>query len=91
MPVAHHDGNYFADEKTLKSLQNNNQIAFRYCDAMGKVSEESNPNGSMLNIAGICNEKRNVLGMMPHPERHAEALLGGVDGVEMFESILRAA
>jgi phosphoribosylformylglycinamidine synthase subunit PurQ / glutaminase len=87
VPVAHHDGNYFADHATLKSLQDNDQIVFRYCDAKGDVTADSNPNGSQLNIAGIVNDKRNVLGMMPHPERHAEALLGGTDGVAMFEGL----
>jgi phosphoribosylformylglycinamidine synthase I len=91
VPIAHHDGNYFADHRTLRNLQDNEQIVFRYCDASGETTPESNPNGSLLNIAGICNEKRNVLGMMPHPERHAESLLGGVDGLGMFESILRTA
>ncbi len=81
VPVAHHDGNYFADAATLKSLQDNDQIVFTYQD---------NPNGSQLNIAGICNAKRNVLGMMPHPERHAESLIGGVDGVALFKSLLAA-
>lgn len=90
VPVAHHDGNYFADHRTLRELQDNNQIVFRYCDSSGQLTEESNPNGSLLNIAGICNKKGNVLGMMPHPERHAEVMLGGVDGVKLFES-LRAA
>ena len=90
VPVAHHDGNYFADGATLKSLQDNEQIIFRYCDADGVVTPESNPNGSQLNIAGICNKNRNVLGMMPHPERHAEGLLGGVDGSGLFESLLAA-
>jgi len=78
VPVAHHDGNYFAGADTLKSLQDNDQIVFTYLD---------NPNGSQLNIAGICNEKRNVLGMMPHPERHAEGLLGGIDGKTVFDSL----
>ena len=91
VPVAHHDGNYFADHDTLKKLQDNDQIAFRYCDASGEPTADSNPNGSLLNIAGIVNEKRNVLGMMPHPERHSESLLGGVDGRGMFESLLMAA
>lgn len=81
VPIAHHDGNYFADDATLKSLQDNQQIAFTYAD---------NPNGSRANIAGILNAKKNVLGMMPHPERHAESLLGGVDGRLMFESLLAA-
>lgn len=81
IPIAHHDGNYFADEATLKSLQDNAQIAFTYVD---------NPNGSQHNIAGILNAKKNVLGMMPHPERHAETLLGGIDGKGVFESLLAA-
>jgi phosphoribosylformylglycinamidine synthase I len=79
VPIAHHDGNYFADDATLKSLEDNNQIVFRYADA--------SPNGSRLNIAGICNRQKNVLGMMPHPERHAETLLGGIDGRAMFEAL----
>ena len=87
VPIAHHDGNYFADSDTLKSLEDNNQIAFRYCDAAGNITQESNPNGSQLNIAGICNKAGNVLGMMPHPERHAEAMLGGTDGVAMFKGL----
>lgn len=91
VPVAHHDGNYFADEATLKQLQDNQQIAFRYCDASGTITTKSNPNGSALNIAGIFNTKKNVLGMMPHPERHAESLLGGVDGVAMFKALSSAA
>lgn len=81
VPVAHHDGNYFADADTLKSIQDNNQIAFTYLD---------NPNGSQLNIAGIVNKKGNVLGMMPHPERHAEGLLGGIDGKAMFDALKAA-
>jgi phosphoribosylformylglycinamidine synthase subunit PurQ / glutaminase len=87
VPVAHHDGNYYADEATLKSLEDNNQIAFRYCSHDGAITEESNPNGSQMNIAGICNKKGNVLGMMPHPERHAEAMLGGIDGLAMFKGL----
>lgn len=87
VPVAHHDGNYFADEATLKSLEAGGQIAFRYCDAKGAVTQDANPNGSQLNIAGILSAKKNVLGMMPHPERHAEALLGGTDGKAMFEGL----
>lgn len=87
IPVAHHDGNYFADKDTLKRLEGEGQIAFRYVDASGKVTAEANPNGSQLNIAGIVNTKGNVLGMMPHPERHAESLLGGLDGLAMFEGL----
>ncbi len=87
VPVAHHDGNYFADSDTLKKLQDNGQIAFQYCDANGNITADANPNGSQLNIAGICNEKGNVLGMMPHPERHAEKLVGGTDGAGMFTGL----
>jgi phosphoribosylformylglycinamidine synthase subunit PurQ / glutaminase len=90
VPVAHHDGNYYADHDTLKAMQDNDQIAFRYCDANGDTTPESNPNGSLLNIAGVLSAQKNVLGMMPHPERHAEALLGGVDGAGMFQSLLAA-
>ena len=90
VPIAHHDGNYFADAATLKKLQDNEQIIFRYSSASGEIDEASNPNGSALNIAGICNAKRNVLGMMPHPERCAEALLSGVDGAGMFASLVAA-
>jgi len=91
VPIAHHDGNYFADGNTLKSLEDNEQIAFRYCDAQGKPSEEANPNGSAGNIAGIYNKEKNVLGMMPHPERHSENATGGIDGRALFESLLAAA
>lgn len=90
IPVAHHDGNYFADHATLRDLQDHDQIVFRYCDAKGDTTTDANPNGSLLNIAGICNKERNVLGMMPHPERHAESLLGGIDGKAVFESLLAA-
>ena len=90
VPIAHHDGNYFADAKTLKGIEDNDQIAFRYCDENGKLTAESNPNGSLKNIAGVFNKKKNVLGMMPHPERHAEALTGGTDGRALFESLLKA-
>lgn len=87
VPIAHHDGNYFADEKTLKLLEDNNQIAFRYCEADGDITDSANPNGSQRNIAGICNKQGNVLGMMPHPERHAELLLGGADGATLFKGL----
>lgn len=90
IPIAHADGNYFADDETLKRIQDNGQIVFRYCDAGGNITDDANPNGSLLNIAGICNEKRNVLGMMPHPERCAEDILGNTDGKRVFESILKA-
>lgn len=87
VPVAHHDGNYFADDETLKRLEGEEQIAFRYVDEKGETTAEANPNGSQLNIAGICNAKGNVLGMMPHPERHCEAILGGLDGAAMFKGL----
>src|SRR2546421_405208 len=87
---AHGDGNYFADDATLDELERNRQVVFRYCDAEGRVTREANPNGSARNIAGICNLARNVLGMMPHPERCAEALLGNTDGLGVFRSIAAA-
>ncbi len=88
IPIAHGEGRYFANETTLKSLEDNDQILFRYCDEKGKVSDESNPNGSLLNIAGICNKNKNIFGMMPHPERSADSILGNTDGKALFESIL---
>ncbi|MBN8542637.1 MAG: phosphoribosylformylglycinamidine synthase subunit PurQ [Alphaproteobacteria bacterium] len=88
-PVAHAEGNYFADADTLKRLNDNGQVALRYVDAAGKPSDEGNPNGAVENIAGITNEKKNVLGLMPHPERHADPELGGSDGRILFESVLK--
>ena len=88
IPVAHGEGNYFTDQKNLKELQDNDQIVFRYCDEDGNATEEANFNGSIDNIAGICNTKRNVLGMMPHPERAVEEMLGSTDGKAIFESVL---
>ena len=88
IPIAHGEGNYFADETTLKSLNENDQILFRYCDVNGSITSESNPNGSLENIAGITNQQRNVFGMMPHPERAADNDLGNTDGKGIFESIL---
>jgi len=90
-PVAHHDGNYFADDETLKRLEGEGRVMFRYCDAKGDVrdDEEANPNGSLRSIAGIANEKKNVLGLMPHPERHAEPLTGGTDGIAMFAGLMQ--
>jgi len=90
VPVAHGEGNYFADDATLKELEDNAQVAFRYVTRDGTVSDEGNPNGSRNNIAGIFNRRRNVLGMMPHPERLAEATLGGIDGRRLFESLVDA-
>lgn len=90
IPVAHHDGNYFADPTTLDRLEAEERIAFRYCDDRGATSEAANPNGSQRNIAGIFNETRTVLGMMPHPERLADPRLGGTDGKPMFDSLVEA-
>ena len=88
IPISHGEGNYYADPETLERLENNDQVLFRYCDQKGYVSPESNPNGSVSNIAGIVNETGNVLGMMPHPERCCDELIGGVDGKFIFESII---
>ena len=88
MPIAHAEGNYYVDKETLMRLQKNNQIVFRYAGDDGNISDKVNPNGSVNNIAGICNEKGNVLGMMPHPERCGENVLGGTDGYILFESLV---
>jgi phosphoribosylformylglycinamidine synthase I len=88
VPIAHNEGNYFADDETVASLEKNGQIVFRYCTADGNVTAEANPNGSLGNIAGITNEGGNVLGMMPHPERCAEAILGHEDGGLIFRSLV---
>jgi phosphoribosylformylglycinamidine synthase I len=88
IPIAHAEGRYYADAATLQSLKENDQILFRYCDEFGKVNDASNPNGSLENIAGICNKNRNVFGMMPHPERASEAILGNEDGRGLFESLI---
>ena len=88
IPIAHGEGNYFADEATLFELNKNHQVLVRYADEKGNVTPESNPNGSLENIAGICNLKRNVFGLMPHPERASEAELGSTDGKKIFESII---
>ncbi len=90
VPIAHGEGCYFADEGTLEALQRNDQILWRYASAGGEVRDGANPNGSLQNIAGICNEKRNVAGLMPHPERASEAILGGADGRQIFESMIQA-
>jgi phosphoribosylformylglycinamidine synthase subunit PurQ / glutaminase len=89
MPVAHGEGSYFAEPATLATLQSKKQVVFRYVDESGKSTRESNPNGSMLNIAGICNEARNVVGMMPHPDRAWDRRLGSEDGKLLFESLVR--
>jgi len=88
IPIAHGEGKYFTDEKTMKSLIQNDQILFKYCDENGNATEQANPNGSLLNIAGICNVDRNVFGMMPHPERSADQELNNQDGLTLFKSIL---
>jgi phosphoribosylformylglycinamidine synthase len=90
LPIAHGEGCYYADAATLAELETNRQIVFRYSSAAGAVDDGSNPNGSVGNIAGICNQAGNVLGLMPHPERAADALLGGVDGLPLFESLVRS-
>ncbi len=87
IPIAHHDGNYICDAKTMAELEANGRIVLRYCDENGDVTPASNPNGSMGNIAGICNAEGNVFGLMPHPERCAETLLGNTDGRRFFESL----
>ena len=89
-PIAHGEGNYFADQDTLDALEGNGQVAFRYCDDAGAVTDAANPNGSARNIAGIFNPARNVLGLMPHPERASDPLLGGTDGCLMFDSLIEA-
>jgi phosphoribosylformylglycinamidine synthase I len=90
IPIAHGEGCYFADEATLAKVKANNQILWQYCDADGNLTDKSNPNGSLLSIAGICNERRNVAGLMPHPERACEDILGSADGRLIFESIFAA-
>ena len=85
IPIAHGEGRYFADDATLKHLENNKQILFRYCDEKGNVGGLGNPNGSTHDIAGICNDQRNVVGMMPHPERATSSALSNIDGKEVFE------
>ena len=90
IPIAHGEGNYFARPDVIKFIEDQDQVLFRYCDEFGNVTPESNPNGSMNNIAGVCNAERNVFGMMPHPERAADPILGNQDGVAIFESILKS-
>jgi phosphoribosylformylglycinamidine synthase len=88
IPIAHGDGNYFAPEDTINELSDNDQIIFQYCDTFGNINSEYNPNGSILNIAGICNKQRNILGMMPHPERASDKELGYTDGYKFFDSLI---
>jgi phosphoribosylformylglycinamidine synthase len=88
IPIAHGEGNYFTDEKTLDELERNNQIIFRYSERDGSVTDSVNPNGSVLNIAGIINKRGNILGMMPHPERSSDSVLGKTDGSLIFKSLV---
>lgn len=90
IPVGHMEGNYYCDPATLEQLKRQNRIVFRYCTLTGEVTPQANPNGSLENIAGICNESGNVLGMMPHPDRCSEALLGSSDGAKIFSSMAAA-
>lgn len=91
IPVAHGEGRYYADEKTLNELEANGQVIFYYCDEEGQITEKANPNGATRNIAGICNANRNVFGMMPHPERACSAALGNTDGRAIIKSLLMTA
>jgi phosphoribosylformylglycinamidine synthase len=90
LPIAHGEGNYFADAATVATLESSGRVIFRYCDASGQTTDEANPNGSLNGIAGICNEARNVVGLMPHPERACESPLGSRDGLILFESVVSA-
>ena len=90
IPVAHHDGNYFADQDTLARMKDRGQIAFRYCADDGALAADANPNGSLDNIAGVYNEAKTVLGLMPHPERLSDPALGGNDGRPMFDGLVEA-
>jgi len=90
IPIAHGDGNYFCDKTTLEELERNKQIVFRYTTPEGREDAAANPNGSLANIAGICNRERNVLGLMPHPERAVEAALGSTDGLVIFRSLIES-
>jgi phosphoribosylformylglycinamidine synthase subunit PurQ / glutaminase len=90
LPIAHGEGNYYADEATLAELEANNQVLFRYCTRSGGTTSEGNPNGSLNNIAGICNRRGNVMGMMPHPERAADGMLGNTEGLSLFKGLLES-
>ena len=91
IPIAHGEGNYFADADVLKQLNDDDQVLFRYCDEAGNITTDANPNGSLDNIAGVCNSSRNVFGFMPHPERAADPILGNEDGLAIFESVISIA
>ena len=90
IPIGHMEGNYFCDDATLADLRRDHRIVFQYCNSFGEITADANPNGSLDNIAGICSPGRNVLGMMPHPERASESVLGGADGFKIFESLIGA-
>jgi phosphoribosylformylglycinamidine synthase len=90
MPIAHGEGNYYADPETLARIEANGQVLLRYCDPAGRVTDAANPNGSLANIAGLCSDRGNVMGLMPHPERAAEAILGSADGLLLFRSVVHS-
>lgn len=90
VPIAHGEGSYYADPETLRAIEDQRQVLFRYCSAAGQMDATSNPNGSLNHIAGICNRQGNVLGMMPHPERAADPMVGGTDGMRLFQGLLQA-
>jgi len=90
LPIAHGEGNYYADPETIEQLEATGRIVLRYCDSLGQVTDEANPNGSLHSIAGLCSENRNIVGLMPHPERACEPWLGSKDGLVMFESVIGA-
>lgn len=90
IPIAHGEGNYYADPDVLQKLEASGRVVFRYCDAQGRITDAGNPNGSANNVAGICSESRNVVGLMPHPERACEPVLGSSDGLVVFESVVSA-
>jgi phosphoribosylformylglycinamidine synthase len=90
LPIAHGEGNYFAEPEVIARLEKNRQVVFRYCTADGAVTDQANPNGSAASIAGLCNDTRNVVGLMPHPERACESILGSADGLVIFESVVQS-
>lgn len=90
LPIAHGDGNYYADEDIINELESENRIVFRYSDENGMITNKANPNGSINNIAGIINSRGNILGMMPHPERYVDKIVGGSDGIRLFLGIMES-